>query len=75
MYELLPCPNCGDFEPMVYAEGNAKKIFNKDGTENFYFTNVIGYMCECQKCGACTDYHMIAQDAVGAWNNGKVKVF
>ena len=70
---VRPCPECGDMEPVVYAEGNAKKIYHEDGSAEMFFTDVPGYICECTCCGAQTDVMMCHMDAVGAWNSKKLK--
>ena len=66
-FQIAPCHFCGS-EPTVYSEGNAKKIFNEDGTEDFFFTDVFGYCCECDECGTMTHQHQILEDAIGEWN-------
>lgn len=67
-FQIAPCFFCGSFKPKVYAEGNAKKIFNEDGSEDFFFTDVFGYCCECTECGVMTSQHSILADAIGEWN-------
>lgn len=67
-FQIAPCFFCGNFKPEVYAEGNAKKIFNEDGSEDFFFTDVFGYYCECTECGTMTNQHSILADAIGEWN-------
>ena len=67
-FQIAPCFFCGDLHPSVYAEGNAKKIFNENGSEDFFFTDVFGYYCECTECGTMTNQHGILADAIGEWN-------
>lgn len=66
-FQIAPCFYCG-FEPTVYAEGNAKKIFYENGSEDFFFTDVFGYYCECVECGIMTNQHQILEDAIEEWN-------
>ena len=70
---LRPCPECGDMEPVVYTEGNAKKIYHEDGSTEMFFTDVSGSVCECTCCGAQTEFMMTYMDAVGAWNSKILK--
>ena len=67
-FQIAPCSSCGNFKPIVYAEGNAKKIFNENGSEDFFFTDVFGYYCECTECNTITHQHSILADAIGEWN-------
>ena len=67
-FSLFPCPKCGEFKPIAYAEGVAKKVFDEDGSSIMYFTEVDGYVVECPECGARTKHQQTLHDAVGEWN-------
>lgn len=67
-FHIAPCSSCGNLTPIVYVDGTAKKIFNENGSEDFFFTSVFAYYCECKDCGTITDPCHTLSDAVGQWN-------
>lgn len=72
-FELLPCPKCLDKAPQLYAEGNATKLIFEDGSEEFYFSEPVGYICECFECGTCTEMFLSKESAIHAWNSRDIK--
>ena len=58
--------------PIIYEEGMARRGERPDGTEDFYFTDIDGYLVRCDECAEQTNTYRTKDKAIKAWEEGRV---